>query len=53
MAGSVSVASPSIKNKTYTVSGDTLQEIYDDLIRKQPGGTDAVGDCSTKVTVPG
>jgi predicted secreted Zn-dependent protease len=52
MPASVTVASPSIKNKTYTVSGDTLGAIYNDLIAKQPGGTDAVGDCSTKVIVP-
>lgn len=52
MPASVTVASPSIKNKTYSVSGDTLQEIYDDLLKKQVGGTDAVGDCTTGVTVP-
>lgn len=52
MAGSVTAAKPAISNKTYTVSGDTLEEIYNDLIAKQPGGTDGVGDCSTPVTVP-
>ncbi|HMO09673.1 MAG TPA: DUF922 domain-containing protein [Paracoccaceae bacterium] len=52
MAGAVTAAKPAITNKTYTVSGDTLEEIYNDLIAKQPGGTDGVGDCSTPVTVP-
>lgn len=52
MPGSVTAAKPDISNKTYTVSGDTLEEIYNDLIAKQPGGTDGVGDCTTPVTVP-
>ncbi len=52
MPASVTVKSPKITNKTYTVAGDTLEAIYNDLIAKQPGGTDAVGDCTTLVTVP-
>lgn len=52
MAASVTARKASVSNKTYTVAGDTLEEIYNDLIAKQPGGTDAVGDCTTEVKVP-
>lgn len=41
-----------ITHKTYTVEGDTIEAIYNDLLKKQIGGTDAVGDCSTAVKVP-
>jgi predicted secreted Zn-dependent protease len=52
MAGAATAKKGSIGKKTYTVAGDTLEEIYNDLIAKQIGGTDAVGDCTTKVTTP-
>lgn len=41
-----------ISRKTYAVEGDTIEAIYNDLLKKQIGGTDAVGDCSTAVNVP-
>lgn len=41
-----------ITRKTYAVEGDTIEAIYNDLLKKQIGGTDAVGDCSTTVNVP-
>lgn len=52
MAGKITVKKPSITNKTYSVEGTTLEEIRNDLVKKQIGGTDAVGDCTTKVTSP-
>ncbi len=52
MGKAVTAKKASMANKTYTVSGDTLEEIQDDLFAKQIGGTDAVGDCSTTVTAP-
>lgn len=52
MPGSATAKKGTISNKTYSVAGDTLDEIYNDLLAKQPGGTDAVGDCTTKVNVP-
>lgn len=52
MAGKITVKKPSISNKTYSVEGKTLEEIRNDMVKKQIGGTDAVGDCTTKVTSP-
>jgi len=52
MGNAVTVKSPKVSNKTYTVAGSTLEEIRKDLVKKQIGGTDAVGDCTTGVSVP-
>lgn len=52
MAGAVTAKKGTIKSKTYTVAGDTVEDILTDLEKKQIGGTDAVGDCTTEVKVP-
>ena len=52
MGAAVTAKKGAIKSKTYTVAGDTVEAILTDLEKKQIGGTDAVGDCSTAVKVP-
>ena len=52
MAGAVTAKKGAIKSKSYTVAGDTVEAILTDLEKKQIGGTDAVGDCTTGVSVP-
>jgi predicted secreted Zn-dependent protease len=52
MAGAVTAKKGTIKSKSYTVAGDTIEAILTDLEKKQIGGTDAVGDCTTAVAVP-
>ena len=52
MGNAVKAKKGSIGKKTYTVSGSTLEEIWNDLDAKQIGGTDAVGDCTTLVKTP-
>lgn len=52
MAQAVKAKKTKSKTSTYTVSGDTLEEIQDSLLAKQVGGTDGVGDCTTGVKAP-
>ena len=52
MGNAVTAKKGTIKNKTYSVEGDTVEAILTDLEKKQIGGTDAVGDCTTGVKVP-
>lgn len=52
MGNTVTAKKTGVKGKTYAISGATLEEIYNDMIKKQVGGTDAVGDCTTSVTTP-
>jgi len=52
MGAAVTAKKGTIKSKTYSVAGDTVEDILTDLEKKQIGGTDAVGDCTTAVKVP-
>lgn len=52
MGKGVTAKKGSISKKTYGVSGSTVEEIWNDLLDKQIGGTDAVGDCTTLVKTP-
>jgi predicted secreted Zn-dependent protease len=52
MGNAVTAKKNAVKNKTYSISGDTLEAIYNDMLKKQIGGTDAVGDCTTGVSTP-
>jgi predicted secreted Zn-dependent protease len=52
MGNAVTAKKNGVKNKTYAISGDSLEAIYNDMLKKQIGGTDAVGDCTTEVRTP-
>ena len=52
MGAAVTAKKGAVKSKSYSVAGDTVEAILTDLEKKQIGGTDAVGDCSTEVKVP-
>mgnify|MGYP001811667589 CR=1 FL=1 len=53
MGNAVTAKKGTIGNKTFAVSGDTLEEIQDSLFANQlKGSTDAVGDCKTGISTP-
>jgi predicted secreted Zn-dependent protease len=52
MVGKFKARIASTKNKTYTVSGDTLEDIWNDIRKKGLKGSDVVGAADTGVSTP-